>query len=104
MLYAGIFNKAEAMITGIRLREAVDHCGTKTTTRPYHRLRLLIVMAEGHAGTLPEAWRSYGQIEEARASATAALRNSQVLRVAIVEDGSRLIGSANPLGFVEWVG
>ena len=98
------FNQAETMISnGIRLSHAAHTCGTTAATEPHHRLRLLIVMAEGRPGTLPEAWRSYGQIEEARASATEALRNPHVLRVAIVEDGSGLIGP-NPLGLVEWVG
>lgn len=62
-----------------------------------HRLRLLIVMAQGLPGAFPDAWRSYAQIEDARASALETLRNPQVLRVAIVEDN-------NPLRFVEWVG
>jgi hypothetical protein len=61
-------------------------------------------MAQGPAGALPQAWRSYVRIEDARASASEALRNSQVLRVGIVEDGSGLAGSANPLRLVEWVG
>ena len=67
------------------------------------KLRLLIVMAGGAASALPEAWRSYGLVENARASALEALRSPHVLRVAIVEDGSRLGGSVNPLRFVEWV-
>jgi hypothetical protein len=60
-------------------------------------LRLLIVMSQGLAGALPEAWQSYARTEEARASALEALRNPQVLRVAIVEDNI-------PLRLVEWVG
>jgi len=54
------------------------------------------MMAQGSAGAVPEAWRSYARIDDARASASEALRNPHVLRVAIVEDN-------NPLRFVEWV-
>jgi hypothetical protein len=43
-------------------------------------------------------------MKDARANALAALRNPEVLRVAIVEDGPELSGSVNPLCFVEWVG
>ena len=86
---------------GIRRPDAAERYGTRATREPDHRLRLLIVMAQGLAGALPEAWRSYGQIADARASGLEALRNPQVLRVAIVEDES---GSTNPLRFVEWVG
>jgi hypothetical protein len=68
-----------------------------------HRFRLLIVMAQGRPGALPEAWRSYARIDDARAGATRALQTPHVLHVAIVEDGSGLVGSVNPLGFVEWV-
>ena len=85
----------------IVLRQAAETRETSPTREPDHRLRLLIVMAQGLPGALPEAWRSYAKIEDARASAFAALSNPQVLRVAIVEDGS---GSANPLRFVEYVG
>ena len=86
---------------GIRRPDATERYGTRATREPDHRLRLLIVMVQGLAGALPEAWRSYARIEDARASASEALRNPQVLRVAIVEDEP---GSTNPLRFVEWVG
>jgi hypothetical protein len=89
---------------GVRMPDAAEPDGKNATRQSHHRLRLLIVMAQGVAGALPEAWRSYGQIDEARVSAFEALRNPQVLRVAIVEDGSGFVGSANPLRFVEWVG
>jgi hypothetical protein len=87
----------------IGLPDTAKRYGTAATREPEHRLRLLIVMAQGGPGELPEAWRSYARIEDARASALEALRNPQVLRVAIVEDGSRSFGSVNPLRFVEWV-
>jgi hypothetical protein len=54
------------------------------------------MMVQGTASKLPEAWQSYGNVEEARMGAHAMLRNHRVLRVAIVED--RI-----PLQFVEWV-
>jgi hypothetical protein len=87
----------------IGLPDTAEPYGTTATREPEHRLRLLIVMAQGRPGELPEAWRSYAQIEDARASALEALCHPQVLRVAIVEDGSRSFGSVNPLRFVEWV-
>ena len=61
-----------------------------------HRLRIIAVMAQGTPGLLPEAWRSYVNLDEARIGAAAALRDTHVLGVAIVEDG-------NPLQFVEWI-
>jgi hypothetical protein len=79
------------------MSEAAKPCETRATSRTDRRLRLLIVMAQGLPGALAEAWRSYAQIEDARAGALAALRNPQVQRVAIVEDN-------NPLRLVEWVG
>lgn len=82
---------------GIRSPDAAEPSGTKATREPDHRLRLLLVMAQGPAGAVPEAWLSYAQIEDARASAVAALTNPQVLRVAIIEDN-------NLLRLVEWVG
>lgn len=82
---------------GIRSPDAAEPSGTRPTREPDHGLRLLLVMAQGPAGAVPEAWRSYARIEHARASALGALRNPQVLRVAIVEDN-------HPLRLVEWVG
>jgi hypothetical protein len=94
----------KAMIgNAIGLHDVAEQHGTTATRKPDQPLRLLIEMAQGPAGALPEAWRSYAQIEDARASARAALRNPRVLRVAIVEDASGLVGSANPLRLVEWV-
>ena len=61
-----------------------------------HTLRIVAVMAEGHPGVLPEVWRSYLNLEEARMGAAAALRDTRVLGIAIVEDG-------NPRRFVEWI-
>lgn len=70
------------------------------TSTDGHRLRLLVVMAQGFPDALPEAWRSYAGIEDARASALAALRHPRVSRVGIVVDES---GSTSPLRLVEWV-
>ena len=63
----------------------------------YHRFRLLATMVQGTAAALPEAWQSYGNVDEARIAAREMMRNHRVLRVAIVED--RI-----PMQFVEWVG
>ena len=60
------------------------------------RCRLIPVMAHESPGVVPEAWRSYLNLNEARVAAAAALRDTRVLRIAIVEDG-------NPLRFVEWM-
>jgi hypothetical protein len=90
--------EAKAVISnGIESPDAAEPWRTRATREPSYRLRLLIVMSQGIAGAIPEAWRSYVQIEDARASALEALRNPQVLRVAIVEDNI-------PLRLVEWVG
>jgi hypothetical protein len=88
----------------VQLLDAAEPHGTRPATELRHRLRLLIVTAQGPVGALPEAWRSYALIEDARASALAALRNPNVLRVAILEDGFGLVGSVNALGVIEWVG
>ena len=63
----------------------------------YHRFRLLATMVQGTAAALPEAWQSYGSVDEAQIAAREMMRNHRVLRVAIVED--RI-----PMQFVEWVG
>jgi hypothetical protein len=96
------FNEGKTMMGhGIGLPDATEPDNTQPMSEPLHRLRLLLVMARGRSGEVPEAWQSYARIEDARTSALKALRNSQVLSVAIVEDGS---GSTDPLRFVEWVG
>jgi hypothetical protein len=61
-----------------------------------HRYRLLAMMVQGTASALPQAWRSYRNVEEARIGAQEMLHNDRVLRVAIIEDHI-------PLQFVEWV-
>ena len=60
------------------------------------RCRIIAVMARGSPGVLPEAWRSYLSLNEARVAEAAALQDARVLGIAIVEDG-------NPLRFVEWI-
>lgn len=88
--------EAKAVISeDVRLPEAAEPYGTRAARE--HRLRLLILMAQGPPGALPEAWQSFARIADARASALEALRNPQVLHVAIVEDN-------DPLRLVEWVG
>ena len=88
----------------VQLPEDVEPFATQAIREPDRRLRLLILMTQGGPGALPEAWRSYAHIEDARANASVALRDPRILRVAIIEDGSRLGGSVNPLRLVEWVG
>ena len=61
-----------------------------------HRFRLVATMVQGTAAVLPEAWRSYRNVDEARLAAREMLRNQRVLRVAIVADDP-------PLQFIEWV-
>jgi len=101
---AGLFSHKAMIEDAVSSQDAAAKRGPTATREPAHRFRLLILMAQGHAGALPEAWLSYGHLEDARASAATALRNPQVLHVAIVEDGWGHVGSVNPLGFVEWVG
>jgi hypothetical protein len=61
-----------------------------------HRFLLIADMLEDTASAFPEAWRSYGNVAEARRAAEAMMRSRRVLRVAIVED--RI-----PMQFVEWI-
>ena len=77
-----------------------SEAGRRDVTAPaeaYHRFRLLATMVQGTAAALPEAWKSYGNVAEARIAAREMMRNHRVLRVAIVAD--RI-----PTQFVEWVG
>ena len=72
------YNEAKAMIgNGVQLSDAAEPHGTTAATEPHHRLRLLIVMAQGPAGALPEAWQSYPLIEDARASALEAPKSER---------------------------
>ena len=71
--------------------------GVTEREQAYNRYRLLATMVQGTAASLPEAWHSYRNLDEARIGGQAMLRNHRVLRVAIVEDRV-------PLQFVEWVG
>jgi hypothetical protein len=57
--------------------------------------RLITTVKRGSASTLPPTWVRYPTIEEARAAATALLREDRVQRVMIVSDET-------PGGFVEW--
>ena len=54
-------------------------------------------MSHGIPDVLPEAWQSYGNLEDARTGALTALRDARVLGVAIVDDHS------SPLRLVEWI-
>ena len=62
----------------------------------YCPFRLLALMAQGASGALPEAWRSYHDVGEARLAARDMMRDQRVLGVAIVEDRP-------PLQLIEWV-
>jgi hypothetical protein len=62
----------------------------------HHRFRLLTEPGGGIAGRLPETWRSYSNVQEARLGALAMLRDPRVRRVAIVDD-------INVLELVEWI-
>lgn len=70
--------------------------GDNARESAYHPFRLLASMAHGSAGALPEAWRSYRNVDEARRAARDMMRDDRVLRVAIIEDRP-------PLQFIEWV-
>jgi hypothetical protein len=80
----------------VRSPYAAEPSGTSATREPAHRLRLLLVMAQGSAGAVPEAWRSYVHIGDARAGALEAPQNPQVLRVAIVEDDHKPLRLCTP--------
>jgi hypothetical protein len=57
--------------------------------------RLRPIMKQGTAAGLPETWRHYPFLEEARAGAKLMYQNDRVLRVMVVSDSD---GS-----FVEWI-
>ncbi len=61
-----------------------------------HPFRVLATMSEGTPSALPEAWRSYRNVADARLAARQIIQDPRVLRVAIVEDRP-------PLQFVAWV-
>lgn len=58
--------------------------------------RIVVTVKRGSASTYPAAWSRYASIEDARAAATALLREERVQRAMIVRD----IASGS---FVEWV-
>jgi hypothetical protein len=58
--------------------------------------RLVVTVKRGSASTYPVAWSRYATIEDARAAATALLREERVQRVMIVLD----IASGS---FIEWL-
>jgi hypothetical protein len=68
-----------------------------TQEQPWHQFPLLATMVQGTAATLPEAWQSYRNVDEARLAAREMIQSRRVWRVAIVEDRM-------PMQFVEWVG
>jgi hypothetical protein len=57
--------------------------------------RLLAIMKQGTAASLPETWTHYPSVEAARAGAKLMYHNDRVLRVMLVTDS---VGS-----FVEWI-
>ena len=61
-----------------------------------HPFRLVATMVKGAPGGLPEAWRSYRNVDEARLAARQTMQDQRVVEVAIVEDRP-------PLKFIEWV-
>lgn len=65
--------------------------------RDHNTFRILAVMSSGRPGLLPEVWRGYVDLDEARACARGALRDPRVLGVAIVDDYN------GPLRLVEWI-
>ncbi len=70
---------------------------TATPRDDGRRFRLVATMAQGLADTLPEAWRSYPGVDDARLAARQMLQDPRVLQVVIVEDRP-------PLRFIESVG
>jgi hypothetical protein len=65
-----------------------SHAEQREMRQVLSRCRIIAVMARGSPAVLPEAWRSYLNVDEARTAAAAALRDARVLGVAIVEDGN----------------
>lgn len=71
--------------------------GVATMERTQNSLRILAVMAVGLPGVLPEVWRVYARLEEARVAALNVLRDPRVRGVAILDDHN------GPLSLVEWM-
>lgn len=78
----------ESSRAGLRTAIAREEAG--------HPFRLLATMAKGAPSALPEAWRSYPNVDDARLAARQMLQDPRVMRVVIVEDRP-------PLQFVESV-
>ncbi len=62
----------------------------------HHSLRRVAAMAQGAAGALPEAWRTYGNVDEARLAAREMMPDRRVLRLASVE-------GRPARQFIEWI-
>jgi hypothetical protein len=58
--------------------------------------RLVLSVRRGSASSVPDAWRSYPTLEQARAAAAVLLRHERVTRIAVVRNES-------PPAFVEWL-
>ena len=69
--------------------------GAAQSVRGEGMFRLVVTVKRGSASTYPAVWRRYASIEDARAAASALLREERVQRVMIVLD----IASGS---FVEW--
>lgn len=59
-------------------------------------LRLRPIMRQGTASSIPEVWRRFSTVEEARQAVKQMYHDDRVLRVSIVTDTA-------PPRFVEWV-
>ena len=62
-----------------------------------HHFRLLATMSEGVPSVLPEARRSYRNVDDARRAASQMMDDPRVFRITIVENRP-------PLRFIEYVG
>jgi hypothetical protein len=58
--------------------------------------RLILSVRRGSASSVPDAWRHYPTLEQARAAAATLLRHERVTRIAVVRNEA-------PPAFVEWL-
>ena len=58
--------------------------------------RLIVSVRRGSASSVPDAWRHYATLEQARTAAAALLRHERVTRIAVVRNEA-------PPTFIEWL-
>lgn len=74
---------ARTVVTGIADREMV------------RSFRLRPIMKQGTASSIPETWKHYSSVEDARRDAKNMYHNDRVMRVMLVVDGADRLGNGS---------